>query len=429
MHTLKDFGVKRYVGKLRDGTRVVLFYHPNMPVYTRVLFRAGSRYDPIGKEGLAHFSEHMLFRKTRNFSSQYKLTSYIEDVGGGFNAFTGLNHMGVEVGLADKSDYSKAANFIGEVLFNQDIRTNNFDIEKKIVLQEYFDIVSNQESYIWKLFVDLIFQGSLKGRPTIGYENSIRGIEVADIKDFYKERIPDVEKVVVVAGDIGLKEIEDNFDKTFIKDTSNITDVDITEIPLVRKESIKIKRYPGSKQVNFLIGFRTVPFLHKDLIPLEVLSYLISSGMSSRLMQKVRSEKGLVYRISADNSSSSDSGCWLVDASTSIENKQQALDLVTKEFGDIFNGKFTKEELVIAKNKVLKIQVRRLQSSKSWVNFHFEGELDGPDEYFSLDKYLNAVEKVTIEDLRRVGKEYFKPESWYLAVCGDLTKNDIKVNY
>lgn len=429
MHTLKDFGVKKYVGNLDDGTRVVLFQRPHMPVYSRVLFRAGSTYDPIGKEGLSHFAEHMLFRKTKKFPSQYDLTSYIENIGGGFNAFTGLNYMGVDVSLATSEDYSKATNFISEVLFSPSIKKEDFDIEKGIILQEYFDKISNQESWIYNLFLELVYQGTAKNRHIIGSEDSIKRMKVEDIKNFYDYQIPKAKKVIIVAGDIKLENVATLFNKKFSSEVKNVGSTPLKELPIKRKESVKIRKYKDSHQVNMLFGFRTVQFIHRDFIPLEVLSYLVCHGMSSRFMQRLRSEKGLVYGVSVENWGASDSGVWAVNTSTSTKNLQQTLDTITDEFRNIFEGKFSDSELKIAKNKIVKSKIRGMQSSQRWVGFHSEEELEFPEKCLTLDEYLNHVEKVSLEDLIRVGKKYFKPESWYLAVCGDVERKDFKVSY
>ncbi len=87
MFTLEDFNVKRETFNLSSGTHVVLFNRPKMPVHILVTFIAGSRFDPEGKEGLAHFMEHMLLAGTKTYTTKDIMAGFIEDLGGFYRCF------------------------------------------------------------------------------------------------------------------------------------------------------------------------------------------------------------------------------------------------------------------------------------------------------------------------------------------------------
>ncbi|OGC57049.1 hypothetical protein A2976_02675 [candidate division WWE3 bacterium RIFCSPLOWO2_01_FULL_41_9] len=92
-------------------------------------------------------------------------------------------------------------------------------------------------------------------------------------------------------------------------------------------------------------------------------------------------------------------------------------------------GKITADELSFAKDKIIKSTRRQMQTAGSWVGFHAFGELIDPENYLKLDDYLNRVNAITLKDLSVVGAKYFRKDSWYLAMTGDIDESDVTVNY
>ena len=107
MLTLQDFNVKRESFDLSSGAHVVLFNRPKMPVHILVTFIAGSRFDPVGKEGLAHFIEHILLAGTTTYPTKDLLAGFIEDLGGSIGASTGADTLNLNVALGDPADLNK----------------------------------------------------------------------------------------------------------------------------------------------------------------------------------------------------------------------------------------------------------------------------------------------------------------------------------
>lgn len=100
-----DFGVKKTATTLKNGLRVVIFERKGAPIALRLCFLAGSRFDPPGKEGLSHFTEHLIISGTKSYPSKDKLAMSIEELGGTISAFTSSDVLGVEIELGDSSDF------------------------------------------------------------------------------------------------------------------------------------------------------------------------------------------------------------------------------------------------------------------------------------------------------------------------------------
>jgi predicted Zn-dependent peptidase len=430
MYSLKDFGVTKEVGVLKNGTRVILFRKEGVPISTHVAFQAGSRFDPIGKEGLAHFTEHVLFQKTKMFADTSEMAAFLEKAGGYTNAGTDPETIQFIANIAESSDYSRVVTVVNEMFNNLIIESKNVEVERSVILKEIADRDSNPQSYVGDLVDELIFQGSGLSRHTLGNNESVANITKEDAYNFYKERLNTESMIIVVSGDITLEQLLLEYNKGLVSEQKAKTIfLAGAPLPIIRKKSIAIKKYTDTDNLNIIIGFRICSLFDSDFIPLQVIATVCASGFTSSLFRKLRQEAGLVYDVSADTWGFTDAGAWLIFTSTPKNNLQKLLDIVCCEFKRVYDGKITEEELKLAKDKMLKFKKHQMQSSSSWVEFHVAEELFNPKNPKDLDKYMNSIQSITLEDLARVGKKYFKEKYWYLAICGDIEEKDIKVNY
>lgn len=430
MFSLKDFGVTKEVGKLKNGARVVLFSKPGAPIATIVAFNAGSRFDPVGKEGLAHFTEHMLFQKTEKFKTATELAEHIEKIGGHVNAGTGSDHIEFTADISDKADYSVVVTIINEVFNHMIIDKKMFENERNVILKEIADGKANPRRYVFDLADILFFQESSMGRSGIGSIETVSAIKEEDIKKYYKKMLNTGKMTIVVCGDMKLDELIGEFDKgmEYLGEETTLQP-EFGTLPVIRKKMFLSENYKDTENNQIVFGFRTCSMFDEDRYALRMLAYICGSGFTCSLYKKLREENGLVYSVHVYSGMGPDAGAWMVITSTQKENLQKLFDLVCEEFRRIFDGGVSDEELRLAKAKYLKSKKQSMQTAGSWADFHAVGELYNPQKTLNLAEYMNRINKVTLSDLERVGKKYFKRDSWYLAMCGDASEKDFKINY
>ena len=429
MHTLKDFGVTKYVGRLKNGVKVVLFERPNMPVSTYALFRAGSRFDPVGKEGLAHYAEHMMFKKTKNFESENDVSKFIEKLGGRVNAFTWLDMLSVVVEVASPKDFLSSVTFVNELVQKSNFTKEQVNRERGVILREIDDRRSNPSRYIFYVIDSLLFQGTPVGRPVAGTSESVKNIEHKDLKEFYKDMLDPNKMTVVMSGGIGIEKVLESYEKAFNFNKGKIPVLKEEKLKSIRRKSIRIEKYTETEQIHMALGFRTIPLYSKDQEALDVISTILGSGLSCSLFKKLRTDTGSVYSIRVSNSGFSDAGSFEVYSATSKDNLNKVIEIIVGEIKRMCSGKLTKGELQLAKDKIIKSKIRQLQTSNSWVDFHYFEELFCPDKARDVAEWMNEIEKITVADISRVSSKYFKPDSWLLGLCGNIEENEVKVNY
>jgi len=426
MYTFKDFGISAKNSTLSNGVPVLLLQKTGMPIRIEIRFASGSRFDPPDKVGLSHFVEHMIVAGSKKFPSKDKLAIHIEQLGGIFGASTSADDMSIKVEVVGKEDFKEGVSLLREMLTKSLFDNKTVETEKGSIFKEIGDKVSNPSRYIWDLYPELFYQGTDAGKSNLGSLKSVKEISKRDLLDFYENMLVSGRAAIVISGDIKLDDVINQLESGLPLRNSEKYHFE-KELPVIRGKSVLIRNYPKQNQVHLLLGFRTTGIKDTDVVPLDILSNIFGGGRASVLTKRLRYEKGLVYGVNTLSHNLSNAGTWTVKTSTSKDNLQEVVDIITKEFKRIATGGVTEEELKFAKNNITKSSRRRMQTSGAWVSRHIKNVLvENPVQF---PDYLNAVVSTEKSDLSRVGKKYFLPNSWYLAMCGDVDKKSVVVNY
>ncbi len=427
MVNLKNFGITRKAGQLSNGAHLAVFRKQSSPIYTRLAFLSGSRFDPVGKEGLAHFMEHMVVAGTKNYPSKDKLAEYIENYGGEFGATTGNENMHLNIEVADKSDFKIVVDIANQMVNESLYAAKTTETERGSIHNEIDDWKSNPSRYVWELWRKIFFQGTDMGRPVLGSHNTLDKITSNDLKSFATNKLTASNLSIIISGDISFKSA-----KTLIENVLQLNKKGQKRsskiLPNYRKKPILISKNK-EKQVHYILGFRTVSEFDDDYEVLSIISTILGRGRASILSKKLRYEKGLVYNVGTNNYGLSDAGTFIVKTSTSKKDLNETFDVIIDEINKIKSNGFTQNKLIFAKNKIRKSITRNMQTSSSWVNFHTLGELMRPDGYLKLDSYINKITTIDNSQVIEVANKYLKRGKWYLAAVGDIKESDININF
>jgi len=428
MLKIEDFGVEKNSGVLSNGSKIFHYYRPNMPISTAVLFDAGSSHDPVGKEGLAHFAEHILFKSTQKFRDETEAGLFLESIGGQANAFTGVDLLGVTAEVGVKSDYPKVVEFIHELVRKSLFEEERIDIERGTILGEIADYESNPAFYIQDLNQQLLFQSTYASRSIAGTKETVLDISRDDLFNFYSSRIANSNMIIIVAGGIEFNDTVNLFNNAFNNEKFPEINIVKPDLSFSTDERSKIKVYKDTDQVFLNFSFRTCNYNNDDNAVLSVIRKMIGSGFSSSLFRKLRTENGLVYSLSVSSEGSFDRGYFSTTTSTSKDKVKKVLEVINDEFERLRNGDIREDELELAKNKIMKSKIRDLQTSDSWVGAHLSEVFFNTEAPKDIAEVLNEIERVCINDVVSVSKKYFTQDNIYLSACGDLAESDINLN-
>jgi len=428
MLTLDDFGVKREQVILSNGSKLIFFEKPKTPVSIRATFISGSRFDPIGKDGTAHFLEHMIVAGSKRFPSKDKLANYIEQYGGVFSASTSIDTIDLKAVIGDPNDLKYIFEIFHEMLLESLFDENTIEKERGSILRELSNKKSDPSSMIWEVYRRLFFQNTEVGRSTLGSEKNIEAISKKDIVEFRNDQFLSGKLLFTASGGAEFNRLKENFENSLILPKSERISF-LNDLPLIREKVISIEPYPGITEAHIIYGFRSPRVLHPDEAALNVIAQILGGGRASTLSKKLRYEKGLVYSVSALSMSMADCGAWVIKTATSKDKVNEVIGIITDEIKRVMTDGLTDEEIIFAKNKIIKSKLMQMQTSSDWVAFHGYYSFFDESDTWTIEDYLKEIELVTPEKTKEVANKYFGQDKWFLGICGDVKEESIDVSW
>lgn len=311
---------------LPSGVRVVSHAMPHLEtVSLGVWVAAGARHETAAENGISHMLEHMAFKGTARRSPR-AIAEEIEQVGGELNAATSLE-MTAYYARVLKGDEAVALDILADILQNSSYAQVEMEREREVILQEIAGINDSPDELAYDLLQEAAFPGQPVGRPVIGTPQTVSSFSADDLRRFLKERYVASSIVVSAAGavvhDPLVRHVEAQFGA--LNGGVGIGSAEAKYVGGVRSASKTFE------QCHLLLGFAAPSYKDKDFLTAQVYSGLMGGGMSSRLFQEVREERGLCYAIYTAAWGLADGGMFNVHAATGPEMMGDLIDVVTRE--------------------------------------------------------------------------------------------------
>lgn len=436
-------GARRHEGILSNGMRVVLFERPAPPRSSITLVtQGGARYDPPEIEGRAHLQEHVICSGSRQYPKPGMMHAILEPQASFPNAYTGHDYLGVESTFNDPDDLRQNLDAISGCITEPVYDPITIGDQKRVVIEEMKAKKANPERYLPVAIYKCFFAGTPLEKSILGTPETVRRISVEDMKTHGNEWFVGNRMALVAAGKLPFDELMD------------IAGEQLGHLPTGEKleksgplsekrenNGILIAPYTGSDKVFFALGFRTPPAYHPDNASLTLLQTVLKlNGGNFALLTKLRHDPGtgLVYDASAFNFLHNDAGIFGIYASTAKENLQKVLDLSTGLLKNIRDNGLPDEELAKIQNLYTKLNLGGVESPDAWVSNHIQHELDAAQNRPELNRIqlrypmyenLRRITQLSRNETNRVIRNIFREGKWYLAMCGDVTREDFKVNF
>lgn len=405
---------------LPNGLRVLLIPMPAMESATvLVMAGAGSRYETPKNSGISHFLEHMAFKGTERRPDAMAISSLIDGMGGEFNAFTGKETTGYYIKSA-KSRIETSIDLLSDMLMHSKLDQVEIDKEKGVILEEinlYEDMPARK---IGDIYEQLLYGDTPMGWDIAGNKDVIRAVTREDFVKYMGELYSASNLTVVIAGGIETEPTFALVEKYF----GGMNQFETKKHELVTdtqgKPAIMIKQ-KQTEQIHVALGVRTVSIASLKRYPLSVLSAILGGGMSSRLFHEVREKRGLAYYVRSSSDEYADVGSFVSTAGVDPKRVTDAIEVMLAEYGKVAHGQMalTDEELSKAKEFLKGHLVLDLEDSRSVAGFYAHQELL-EEQIENPNDVINQIDKVTKEDVEKVGKEFFKEETLNLALIGNF---------
>jgi predicted Zn-dependent peptidase len=407
---------------LPDGLRVVSEAMPGVrSVSVGVWVPVGSRDETPALAGSSHFLEHLLFKGTATRTA-LDIASAMDAVGGEFNAFTEKEHTCFYATVLDR-DVALAVDILADVVLNATVAAQDVSVERGVVLEEIAMRDDDPSDLVHDEFSAALHGDTPLGRPILGTVESIGAMTRAQVYGYYRRRYRPGAMVVSVAGNVVHRDVlrlvrrafgeHDPIEHAAPKGGSRSSNVPARAVRVVADDT---------EQANLVVGMHGLSRHDPRRFAAGVLSAALGGGMSSRLFQRIREERGLAYSVYSFAHGYRDIGQFGVYAGCQPGKVDEVLGLVRAELDDVASGGLRAAEVERGKGQMRGSIVLGLEDSGSRMTRIGKAELCYGD-ILGVDELLAAVDAVTHEDVVSLASELLT-QPRCLTVVGPFGEHD-----
>ena len=410
---------------LPGGLRVVTEHVPGLrSVAFGIWVRVGSRDERASQHGCSHFLEHLLFKGTRRRSA-LEISSVMDAVGGEMNAFTTRETTCFHARVLS-ADLPLAVDVVTDLVTGSLVTSADVEVERGVILEELAMHEDDPDDGVHDLFTEALWGSIGLGRPVLGTVESIQALSRGQVTAFYRRRYAVSRMVVTAAGDVDHDQLLDLVGAAFGERlTGPQVPAPLRPVsPAPPAAARVLTQRRDTEQAHLVLGTSALRYGDARIEALQVLAGGLGGGMSSRLFQSVREQRGLAYAVHTVTGSYADTGSFGVYAGCAPGKLGQVVELVRAELAQVAEHGLTDEEVRRAKGPMRASMVLDLEDTGSRMQRIGHAELlDG--ELLSVDDELARIEAVTTEDVRAVAADVLtRPLS--LALIGSAGSTDLE---
>jgi predicted Zn-dependent peptidase len=405
---------------LPNGLRVLTESMPSVRSATVGIWAdVGSAVESRERRGISHLVEHMLFKGTQRRTAR-QIAETMDAVGGNLNAFTDKETTCYYAKVIDRH-VPLALDVLADMFLHSLFDPQELAKEQKVILEEIKMYDDSPDDLIHDVFLQTMWRGSNLGEPTIGFADTVVRLTPDDLRAHMRAHYTPNCVVVAAAGNIEHERFVELVREQFAGYEGDC-ELPQPESPLVTPATHL--RHKDSEQAYIVVGTRGVDVRDERRYAASLLDTVLGGGMSSRLFQEIREQRGLVYSVYSFQAAYRAAGLFGVYAGTSPENVQSCIDVIVEQFAGARTELIGPEELALAKEHVKGSLTLSLESTSSRMirlgrNEFALGRNVTPEEIEA------RIDGVSAEQVRELAQELLAEESLGLCIIGPVDESQI----
>lgn len=404
------------------GMRIIIEELPHThSVAIGAFMQIGARYEPAELSGVSHFVEHMCFKGTRNLPGPNLISDLIEGVGGILDAETTYESTVYWCKVAN-IHFERALHVLTEMLRYPLFEPHEFEKERRVIIEEIRGLRDAPDSWVHTLIQESMWGEQPLGRDIAGSIESVRAIRHTDLLNFWQQHYSLSNMVISVAGNIRTDDVAAAIATAFDGHISLPPRSAIPTAPPQPGPAIALLPRE-SEQAHFCLGVPAFSYNDPDRRAFQVLDTVFGNGMSSRLFQELREERGLAYSIGSYHNEFQDAGMWVMYGGVEPDALYDTLDAVLTMLHDLLAQGITDTELARVKEQVKGGMLLSLEDTWSIAARSGSQQLRY-GKVFPIDQIVAEIETVTHDDVLRVARRIIHHDRLHLAIMGPYTSED-----
>lgn len=392
---LTDPGIER--SELASGVRVITERMPEArSVSVGMWFAVGSRDEPEPIAGASHFLEHLLFKGTDERSARAIATA-VDAVGGEMNAYTSREHTAYYLRLP-VAELDPGLRLLADVVSRPAFRPHELDAEREVIVEEILMSEDTPDDLVLTALYESLFPEHPLGRETLGTRDTVEAMSRDDVAAFHERWYRPANLVVAAAGDLTHEQVLSAVDGLF--SAGERGEAPRREAPSADVVPLVVIDRP-TEQSHVAVAWRGLPVTDDDRYAMWVANHVLGGGMSSRLFQEIREERGLAYTVFSAPSSYSDVGSLMIYSGTAPNRLAELLTVIDGVIEGLLADGITDEEHRVALGYLEGSMLLGLEDSGSRMSRLGSG-LTIRDDVVSVDEHVRRIRAVTPEQVSAV---------------------------
>jgi len=389
------------VHTLPNGIRLLQVPSASTISHACIIINSGSRDEKDRQSGLAHFIEHLIFKRTEKRNTN-QILNRLESVGADLNAYTTKEYTCIHASFLNPY-LDRTLELFTDIVFHSTFPEEEMEKEKGVILDEIASYQDQPEEAIYDDFEDLLFAQHPMGRNILGTVESVSALERSDILQFIADNYHTDKIVVAVIGNYSLAQVVRVGTKHYSDIPANghqSTRIAPEKLPLFTTSQIK-----PIAQAHTVLGVQAYS-LHDPLKTglLLLNNHFGGTGMSSVLNLQIREKYGIAYTIESGYSPLTDTGIFTLYFGTDIEKVERALQLIFKEFRKLREQPMTEIQLQKAKNKFIG-QIALGEENRIGLIISMAKSLLEYDKIDDLTTIFKKIQSVTTAETAHIANE------------------------
>ena len=402
---------------LDNGLTVVTERMPDVRSVTAGFWVAtGSRDEDLPIAGASHFLEHLLFKGTDTRAAR-DIAEAIDAVGGDINAFTTKEYTAFYVRLLS-ANLDIGLDILSDIMWSPAFRPDDVEAERQVILEEILMRNDEPADLVHEAFCEAMFPGHALGREVLGSEKTIESLSREEIGAFFGHHYRPGNNVMSAAGDLDHDEVVAGLERRFAGEMGGTAPV--RKPPTSASKRVQVVPRP-TEQAHIVLGLAAIDRDDDDRYAMAIVNHVLGGGMSSRLFQTIREERGLAYSVYSYRSAFEGAGLMAVYAGTAPARAQEVLELLHVELDRMHATGVSEAELTMAKGHLKGTMALSLEDSAARMSRIGRSQLVH-GEVESFDEIMAAIDEVSLDDVGRVAEEILGRDR-VLAVVGPFDED------
>jgi len=406
---------------LDNGLRIVSESIPYMSSVSLGFFvGTGSRSEMPSEQGVSHFIEHLVFKGTEKRSAR-DIAEMVDDIGGQLNAATDRENTCYYIKVLPEH-LGLGMDILSDMLLHSKFAEVEVEKERQVVLEEISLYEDSPDELIHDLHINSLWPGHALGRNILGTRDTIGSMSRTMITDYTRRHYTPDNIVVAAAGNLTHEQLVDQVGTFWANvkgSLQGMTDPTPIFVPgrLLQDKDIE--------QIHICLGTPGVAQDSPQYYASHVLNTIVGGGVSSRLFQNIREERGLAYSVCSYPSSFRDTGLMTIYTGVSPENSQEVMTIIRSIIEDIRSNGVRTDELKRAKEQLKAGLLFSLESSASRMSRLGRAEISAR-EYLSPEKLAAKVDAVSLQQLFELAQPLYRQDSTCLTALGPIVESGLE---